>query len=99
MSSARQVARAASRRITKGDFSVNLTADSRIDSPCSDLGESINTMAAQLNQLETMRQEFVSNVSHDIQSPLTSIGGFAKALQSEELEPEERRHYLGIIEL
>jgi signal transduction histidine kinase len=45
-----------------------------------------------------MRQEFISNVSHEIQSPLTSIRGFAQALQSDQLSPEDRHHYLSIIE-
>jgi signal transduction histidine kinase len=48
--------------------------------------------------MENMRQEFVSNVSHEIQSPLTSIRGFAQVLQNDQLAPPERRHYLEIIE-
>ncbi|WJH35317.1 HAMP domain-containing histidine kinase [Paenibacillus sp. CC-CFT747] len=60
--------------------------------------DSINTMAAELGELETMRQEFISNVSHEIQSPLTSIRGFARALQNPDLPLETRRHYLSIIE-
>jgi signal transduction histidine kinase len=63
-----------------------------------DLINSVNKMAAELGQLETMRQEFISNVSHEIQSPLTSIRGFAQALQSESLSALEREHYLKIIE-
>jgi signal transduction histidine kinase len=46
-----------------------------------------------------MRQEFISNVSHEIQSPLTSIRGFARALQNEQLSPADRAHYLNIIEI
>ena len=41
--------------------------------------KSINDMTDELNAMEKMRQEFVSNVSHEIQSPLTSIKGFARA--------------------
>jgi signal transduction histidine kinase len=55
-------------------------------------------MALELHQMEVMRQEFISNVSHEIQSPLTSIRGFARALQNDRLNPEERSHYLTIIE-
>jgi signal transduction histidine kinase len=55
-------------------------------------------MALQLDQMEKMRQEFISNVSHEIQSPLTSIRGFACALQQNDLSAEDRRHYLDIIE-
>ncbi|WP_338048401.1 HAMP domain-containing sensor histidine kinase [Peribacillus alkalitolerans] len=46
-----------------------------------------------------MRQEFISNVSHEIQSPLTSISGFAHTLKNDQLSHEERRHYLQIIEV
>ncbi|TQR44650.1 ATPase [Paenibacillus popilliae] len=56
-------------------------------------------MADSLGEMEQMRQEFISNVSHEIQSPLTSIRGFARALQSEELSEEERLNYLQIIEM
>ena len=89
------------RRIARGDFSVTLnatTVSNNHDHPFNELVESINHMAAELGQVEQMRQEFVSNVSHEIQSPLTSINGFARALQSDELDQAERRHYLEIIE-
>jgi signal transduction histidine kinase len=48
--------------------------------------------------MEEMRQEFISNVSHEIQSPLTSIAGFAQALHRDDLSSETRNHYLNIIE-
>lgn len=48
--------------------------------------------------MEQMRQEFISNVSHELQSPLTSICGFAQALQNEQTTVEERHRYLAIIE-
>ena len=47
-------------------------------------------MTDELNAMEKMRQEFVSNVSHEIQSPLTSIKGFARALQDNNLSEEKR---------
>jgi two-component system phosphate regulon sensor histidine kinase PhoR len=88
----------AMRRIAKGDFSVNLTPNQVGGHPFSELADSINYMAVELSQMEKMRQEFISNVSHEIQSPLTSIGGFARALQGDDLDREERLHYLNIIE-
>lgn len=48
--------------------------------------------------MEELRQEFISNVSHEIQSPLASISGFANVLKQSDLTMEERQHYLGIIE-
>lgn len=69
-------------RISKGDFQVNINKNR---GPLGPLVESINSMAVNLKEMEDMRQEFVSNVSHEIQSPLTSISGFARAMIYEEL--------------
>lgn len=81
-------------RIAVGDFDVLLdSAGGR-----NELAEKINSMAKQLSSMEHMRQDFVSNVSHEIQSPLTSVRGFAELLGKEGLSPEDRRRYAGIIE-
>ncbi|MGG4142715.1 HAMP domain-containing sensor histidine kinase [Paenibacillus algorifonticola] len=85
----------ATKRIATGDFSVQLPVQRRDE--LGNLADSINRMTVGLSQLETMRQDFVSNVSHEIQSPLTSIGGFAEVLRSEQLTDEERNRYVGII--
>jgi two-component system, OmpR family, phosphate regulon sensor histidine kinase PhoR len=86
------------RRIAKGDFNVNLDLKAGRENQFTNLIEHINHMAKQLKQMEEMRQEFISNVSHEIQSPLTSIMGFAQALQYDQLTHEEKNHYLSIIE-
>ncbi|MEH6904296.1 sensor histidine kinase [Neobacillus drentensis] len=86
------------KRISKGDFNVYLELNSGKRNQFTSLVDHINHMAKQLKQLEEMRQEFISNVSHEIQSPLTSIMGFARALQLNQLSGEERSHYLSIIE-
>ncbi|HVN14843.1 MAG TPA: HAMP domain-containing sensor histidine kinase [Anaerolineales bacterium] len=86
-------------QISRGDFSVRLADNEYRDNPMvSKLTESVNKMASDLHQWESLRQEFVSNVSHEIQSPLTSIRGFAQALENDQLTAEERHHYLSIIE-
>jgi len=85
-------------RIAQGDFSTRLPVHSTAGDPVSDLVRGVNNMAEQLNEMEQMRLAFVSNVSHEIQSPLTSIRGFARALQEQDLSPETRQHYLSIIE-
>jgi len=85
------------RRISKGDFR-GIKAEKKFDGELDTIVTSINQMAEELSQLETMRQEFISNVSHEIQSPLTSIRGFALALQNDNLNGEDRLRYLQIIE-
>lgn len=85
-------------QIARGDFSVRLTDEFEENQMVSRLATSVNKMALELDQMENMRQEFISNVSHEIQSPLTSIRGFARALENDELTQAERHHYLNIIE-
>lgn len=89
-------------RISTGDFQVNLNTDrgrgGRDEYPIGELMESINDMAVNLKAMEDMRQEFISNVSHEIQSPLTSINGFARAMIYEELSREVQLQYLEIID-
>ena len=84
------------RRISYGDFSVML--ETREHDPLSELAESVNKMARELGSMENLRRDFVSNVSHEIQSPLTSISGFAALLKSNELTLEQRMHYIDVIE-
>ncbi|MGG6314236.1 sensor histidine kinase [Paenibacillus macerans] len=85
------------RRISRGDFTVRLDGYEKMRE-FETIVHSINEMAGALGQMETMRQDFISNVSHEIQSPLTSIRGFARALRKPDLSPEKRNHYLEIIE-
>lgn len=87
-------------QIARGDFSVSVEQPHthNPDDPIGKLFKGVNAMASELKQMEAMRQEFISNVSHEIQSPLTSIRGFARALQNDALGPADRLHYLNIIE-
>ncbi|WP_289355851.1 HAMP domain-containing sensor histidine kinase [Paenibacillus sp. S-12] len=86
---------AATRRMAKGDFTTELRIKRKDE--IGELADSFNNMAKELNQLEQMRQDFVSNVSHEIQSPLTSILGFAKALKNNVVPEPKRERYLQII--
>ncbi|BBH22443.1 two-component sensor histidine kinase [Paenibacillus baekrokdamisoli] len=91
-----KVLKKATKRLAKGDFDVELKLK-RTDE-MGELAQSFNEMASELKQLEQMRQDFVSNVSHEIQTPLTSISGFAKALKYNNLVAEgDRVYYLDII--
>ena len=85
-------------KIAAGDFSIRLDNEFRDNRIVGELTASVNKMVLELDQMEQMRQEFISNVSHEIQSPLTSIRGFAQALQDDALSLDERHHYLAIIE-
>jgi two-component system phosphate regulon sensor histidine kinase PhoR len=50
-----------------------------------------------LRRLETVRSDFVANVSHELKTPLTVVGGFAETLGDEALEPEQRRQFASAI--
>jgi two-component system, OmpR family, phosphate regulon sensor histidine kinase PhoR len=93
----------AMRMMAEGNFNIDLSFyrdqfNGRTEHPYSKIIENISHMADKLGEMEEMRQEFISNVSHEIQSPLTSISGFAHALKREDLTLQEREHYLDIIE-
>ncbi|MFC3802469.1 sensor histidine kinase [Cohnella sp. GCM10012308] len=85
-------------RMGKGDFNVNVEVNPRYAGQYYEVVKNFKQMAADLGQIEDMRQQFVANVSHEIQSPLTSIKGFAQALKSDRLSESQRQHYLDIIE-
>lgn len=53
------------------------------------MSETINNMMNRLNQLEKSRQEFVSNVSHELKTPITSMKVLADSLTSQESVPAE----------
>ncbi|MDR3293660.1 MAG: HAMP domain-containing histidine kinase [Clostridiales bacterium] len=84
--------------IAHGNFDIFVQSGDEGRGPLTDMAESVNRMAAKLGTAENLRQDFVSNVSHEIQSPITSVGGFAALLKNDGLDGETRRHYLEIIE-
>jgi len=86
----------ATRRMSKGDFDVEIRTKRKDE--IGQLTRSFNVMAKELGTLEKIRRQFVSDVSHEIQSPLTSIKGFTKALRRKKLDDETRERLLTIIE-
>lgn len=79
----------ASRQIAGGDFDLNLTYEGAIEE-YRDTYQSFNTMAKELSTIETLRSDFIANVSHEFKTPLTTIEGYAMLLQDQELSAEER---------
>lgn len=85
----------ATRHIASGDFDVKL--DIRQKGELGELARSFEAMSSDLRRQEEMRRDFVSNVSHEVQSPLTSISGYALALKQSNLSEDQRGRYLDII--
>jgi signal transduction histidine kinase len=63
----------------------------------AELAAAFNNMAESLEASEKMRNTFVSNVSHDLRTPMTSISGFIDGILDGVIPPEKHRHYLKIV--
>ncbi len=85
----------ATEKIAAGDFDVKL--DTKRKDEIGQLGASFTKMTDELAAVDAARQEFVANVSHELQSPLTSMHGFAELLVQDELSEEERKSYLTLL--
>ncbi len=90
------------RKITKGaEEYAKGNFEAKIDVHSNDeigyLAASLNYMANELNTLEEDQKKFVSNVSHDFRSPLTSIKGYVEAMIDGTIPPEMQEKYLNII--
>ncbi|WLR41356.1 HAMP domain-containing sensor histidine kinase [Bacillus carboniphilus] len=87
----------ATQKVSEGNFNISLKIKRKDE--MGDLISNFNYMVEELGKVDEMRQRFVSDVSHEIQSPLTSIQGFAKALKNGVVSSKEDQvHYLSVIE-
>jgi Signal transduction histidine kinase len=86
-------------QIAEGDFETGLPESLKGRDFSEKLAvDGMRAMTEALRNLDDMRTRFVSDVSHEIRSPLASIRGFAQILKDEGLPPDRRRAYLDIIE-
>jgi len=92
------VLKKATKQIGKGDFNVELDNSRRRKDEIGDLAGHFAEMADSMGRLDRMRQEFVANVSHEFQTPLTSIQGFARAIRDKETTQAQTEHYAEVIE-
>lgn len=85
----------ASEKIIEGDYSVRVPRVSSIfvDDEFKAIGECFNKMAQELDGVETLRTDFVANVSHEMKTPLAVMQNYATLLQTENLSDEKRVEY------
>jgi signal transduction histidine kinase len=85
----------AAKAMAKGDFSKRVPVTS--DDEMGELAASFNMMTNSLSRLEGMRRSFVGNVSHELKTPMTTIGGFIDGMLDGTIKPSEHEYYLGIV--
>lgn len=87
----------AAAKVAKGNFQVQLAENPNCGKEVCDMIHSFNIMTKELKNIETLRNDFVSNVSHEFKTPLSTIAGYAMLLQEENLLPAEQEAYIARI--
>ncbi|HTX08496.1 MAG TPA: HAMP domain-containing sensor histidine kinase [Solirubrobacteraceae bacterium] len=82
----------AAEKVAAGDFEHVIPVDSSDE--LGQLAVAFNQMQRQLAQLEEARKKFIATASHELRTPIFSLGGFVELLEDEELDVETRRRFL-----
>jgi signal transduction histidine kinase len=82
----------AARQVASGDFTDPIRADS--DDELGQLAAAFDDMQNQLARLDRARKQFIASASHELRTPIFSLGGFLELLADEELDEETRRQFL-----
>jgi signal transduction histidine kinase len=85
----------AARKVAGGDFSNPIQADS--DDELGKLAAAFDDMQRQLARLDTARKQFIASASHELRTPIFSLGGFLELLADEELDEDTRAQFLAQI--
>ncbi|MDR0490294.1 MAG: HAMP domain-containing histidine kinase [Oscillospiraceae bacterium] len=86
----------AARRFARGDFSARVGDFGRIDE-IGQLAQAFNAMADSLESAETLRRDFIANLSHELKTPMTVIAGFADGILDGTIPIENATGYLSVI--
>jgi len=78
----------AARRVAQGDYTARFDVSARDE--LGRLARTLDGMQRQLAELETARSRFIATASHELRTPIFSIGGFLELLEDEELDEETR---------
>jgi len=84
------------KEVAKGNFQFRLYEDYRIEE-LREMAHNFNIMVQELSGIETLRNDFMINVSHEFKTPIAAIEGYATLMQDTDLPVEERREYTRLI--
>ncbi len=82
----------AAERVAAGEFEHPIPVRSRDE--LGQLAKAFNDMQRQLAQLELARKSFIATASHELRTPIFSLGGFVELLEDEDLDAEDRQRFL-----
>ena len=80
-------------RVAQGDFEAHFSDNSRDE--LGQLAAALAHMQSQLEGLENARRRFIATASHELRTPIFSLGGFVELLQDEALDEDTRKQFLG----
>ena len=92
----RQMA-AKARAFGHGDLDARVKLNGNESREVEELAIAFNNMASSLQKSEYSRQEFVANVSHELKTPMTTIGGYIDGILDGTIPPERHRYYMQIV--
>jgi signal transduction histidine kinase len=82
----------AARQVADGNFGNRIPVNS--SGPLGQLARSFNEMQRRLAELDNARKQFIANASHELRTPIFSLGGFVELLEDEEPSPQERAEFV-----
>jgi signal transduction histidine kinase len=85
----------AAERVAAGEFEHPIPVDSRDE--LGQLAVAFNDMQRQLSQLESARKKFIATASHELRTPIFSLGGFVELLRDEDLDEDTHRRFLDLL--
>lgn len=87
----------AAKEFGHGDLKTRVETGGNHTLEIDELAVAFNNMASSLEKSEYQRQEFVANVSHELKTPMTTIGGYVDGILDGTVPPEKERHYLALV--
>jgi two-component system, OmpR family, sensor kinase len=82
----------AAEQVAEGDFRTRIPVDSTDE--VGQLAMTFNDMKERLARLDSARREFIANASHELRTPIFSLGGFLELLEHDDPEPEARAEFV-----